>query len=96
MRLSKKEIEIIKSKIGDFFPNNEIYIFGSTLDNQERGGDIDIFIRNSFIEDIRKRRKIAFQIKIELENLLFKPIDILLSKDENRDIEQEALKGVKI
>jgi predicted nucleotidyltransferase len=94
MRLSNEELEIIKKEINSLFPNKEIYIFGSSLKDVE-GGDIDIYIK-VFIEDVRKRRKTKFFLKQRLESLLYKPVDILFLKDENREIEKEAKKGFKL
>ena len=51
MRLSKKEISFLKKKILQYFPDAKIYIFGSILDDNVKGGDVDIFI----ITDKKKR-----------------------------------------
>jgi len=90
MRLSKKEIKTIKKIILDVFGESEIRIFGSRLNENKKGGDIDIFV-------ISKNRENLFKKKIKaaskLENLLFKPVDIVVHYDFNREIEKEALKG---
>ena len=45
MRLDKKTIEIIKNLALSYFGiNAKIYIFGSRVNDIERGGDIDIYI----------------------------------------------------
>jgi len=90
MRLSEKEIKTIKEIILDVFGESEIRIFGSRLNENKKGGDIDIFV-------IPKNRENLFRKKIKaaskLENLLFKPVDIVVHYDFNREIEKEALKG---
>ena len=92
MRLTDNEIKTIKKVIFDIFGDSEIRIFGSRLIDK-KGGDIDIFV-------IPKNRENLFAKKIKasakLENLLFKPVDILVHYDFNRDIEKEALKGKPI
>ena len=93
MRLSKKELETIKSTIRNIFGDAVVYLFGSRIDELKKGGDIDLYIISSLNEDLfQKKRK----LKIILEDLLFKPVDIVLSKDQERLIEKEALKGVRI
>ncbi|WP_266105196.1 hypothetical protein [Sulfurihydrogenibium azorense] len=36
------------------------------------------------------------KLSSKLERLLEKPVDVIVSRDKNREIEKEALKGVKI
>jgi predicted nucleotidyltransferase len=92
MRLSTDEIEFIKNKIKEYIENAEIYIFGSILDDSIKGGDVDIYI----ITD----KKLSFEdrsfLKFELENYLYRPVDLVFHKDFNLAIEIEAIKGVKI
>jgi predicted nucleotidyltransferase len=91
MRLSNKEITIIKKIITDIFGESTIYLFGSRLDNNKKGGDIDLFI---IAKDSSLEQKIKAIVK--LERALYKPVDIVLHKNFNRDIEKEALKGEKL
>ena len=93
MRLSKKELETIKETVENIFGDVVVYLFGSRADDSKRGGDIDLYIVSSLNENLfQKKRK----LKIILEDLLFKPVDIVLSRDQERLIEKEALKGVRI
>ena len=93
MRLTDKEIEIIKSQTFKIFGESQIYLFGSRIDDDKRGGNIDLFI-------IPKNKKDSFQkkllLKARLEDRLFKPVDIVVAKDKDRPIEKEARKGVLI
>ena len=93
MRLKQKEIDIIKSNIFNIFGENEIYLFGSRLNNDKKGGDIDLFV-------ISKEKTNSFEKKIKaiakLKRLLNKPIDIVVHKNFDRLIEQEALNGKKL
>ena len=61
MRLTSKEIKIIKNKSLEIFGECEIYIFGSRIDDNKKGGDIDIYIipRNK-INLLFKKAKLEF------------------------------------
>ena len=91
-----ENIEIIKKIIKNYFQNAEIYIFGSRTDDTKKGGDLDIFIIPNKKLPIRQRRILKRELELELEKSFTYPIDITISKDTNRDIEKEALKGIKI
>ncbi|MCD6258176.1 MAG: nucleotidyltransferase domain-containing protein [Helicobacteraceae bacterium] len=93
MRLSNKEIAIIKEKISAIFGDAVIYLFGSRIDDAKKGGDIDLYIIPQTYEDIFKKK---MKIKTLLEDALYKPVDIVIAKNNKRLIEQEALKGLKL
>jgi len=92
MRLSQKEVDFIKSKILEFIPDAEIYIFGSILKDNVKGGDIDIYIVTNNIPDFLTKSNIKF----ELERKLYRPVDLVFHKDFNLLIEKEAKKGIRI
>ncbi|WP_457560402.1 nucleotidyltransferase domain-containing protein [Caminibacter sp.] len=94
MRLSRKEIEVIKRYFYEIF-DGEIYLFGSRIDDKKRGGDIDLYLvvkdKSNLFE-----RKIKFLAKVKRE-IGDRKIDIVFNKDENRFIEKEAKKwGIKL
>jgi uncharacterized protein len=61
MRLSKFEIESIIKLAGIHFGKNvQVFLFGSRTNNQRRGGDIDLFIRNTAADHLLMRSKINF------------------------------------
>jgi len=93
LRLLKKEIELIKDRIKDTFGETIIYLFGSRVDDTKQGGDIDLYIIPKVSEDIFKKK---MKIKVVLEEILYKPVDIVIAKDKNRLIEKEAIKGIKL
>ena len=95
MRLSQNSINIFKEKFTEFFGEGEIYLFGSRVDDTKRGGDIDLYLKvknhNNLFE-----KKIQFLSRVKRE-LGEQKIDIVFNEDENRLIEQEALKwGIKL
>jgi len=95
MRLKKDEIELIKRVIKSMV-KGEIYVFGSRIDDNKKGGDVDIYIIPDKNLSAKERLEILTEIKIKLEDKLFLPVDIVISKDKNRPIEKEAQKGIKI
>jgi uncharacterized protein len=61
MRLSEFEIESIKSLASRHFGTDvQVFLFGSRTSNQQRGGDIDLLIRNPNGEHLKTRTKINF------------------------------------
>lgn len=91
MRLLEKEIKVIKDNITSIFGDSIIYLFGSRVDDEKSGGDIDIYIVPSVKEELFRKK---IKIKTILEDKLYKPVDIVIAKNPNRLIEQEALKGI--
>ena len=91
MRLTVKEIDLIKESVCSIFGDAIVYLFGSRVDDSKRGGDIDLYI-------VPKREENSFEKKVRLKTLLedrlYKPVDIVVARDPNRLIEQEALKGI--
>ena len=91
MRLSNSEIEIIKKTFKDIFKDGKTYLFGSRVDDTKKGGDIDLYlVPDKKFEDERER-KARFLIKLD-EYLGEQKIDVVLAKDKDRLIEQEALR----
>ena len=97
MRLRENEIQAIKTTFKEVFRDGDIYLFGSRVDDEKKGGDIDLYI------DLEERlpysvvfsKKIDFLVELK-DKIGEQKIDVLVSKDKNRSIEQEALKGVEI
>ena len=93
MRLNEKEIQTIKHATLKVFGEAKIMLFGSRVDSSKKGGDIDLYIipqkrENLFLKKIR--------LKSLLEEKLYKPVDIVVAKDESRAIEKEALRGIEL
>jgi len=93
IRLHPQEIKTIKKTVLNVFGDSEIYIFGSRIDLNKTGGDVDIFV-------IPKNRDELFEKKIKakilLEEELLRNVDIVIHENFEYEIEKEALKGIKI
>ncbi len=93
MRLSRREINIIKERIHKVFGDATVYLFGSRVDDAKRGGDIDLYIIPKLPNRLFTKK---LRLKTELEDLLYKPVDIVVATNQERLIEQEARRGIEI
>lgn len=94
MRLSTTEILSIIKHFNHLFTTGNIYLFGSRVDDAQKGGDIDLFIETSDNDALNKKIQLIQSIKNDIGE---QKIDIVLSNDKSRAIEQEALtKGIKL
>lgn len=82
MRLTEAEIELIRSAVRDRFGADAgIWLFGSRLDDQARGGDVDLYVEpsaplpgNLFLARDALRR--------ELQRCLRQPVDLVIRRGE--------------
>ena len=92
MRLSNKEVDLIKTTVEGFFENPRIYLFGSRVDDTKKGGDIDLFVISDDTEALLEKK---LKVASKLERILHKPIDIVVHRNCSKRIEQEAMqKGI--
>lgn len=79
MRLSKNEIKAIRSVITKYDDSAKIRLFGSRVDDNKRGGDIDLLVFSDklrFVENLK--------IKVKLKELLGdQKIDIIIARDRS-------------
>jgi len=93
MRLNEKYKKVIKKAFLEVFKDGEIYLFGSRVDDNKKGGDIDLYL---VVNEYSLKKKLKFLAKIK-KTLGEQKIDVVFSKDENRPIEKEAKKwGIKL
>jgi len=89
MRLTQKEVEAITLTFQEVFNSGKIYLFGSRVDNSKKGGDIDLYIQADNRDNLIEKK---FNFLVELKRKIgLQKIDVVISKDINRTIEQEAL-----
>lgn len=101
MRLTPKEVEIIKNTFRQcFLKDDEIYLFGSRVDDAKRGGDIDLLIKTSVADtnDLVKR-KLKFVTLLQ-EAIGEQKIDVILyypqMKEKNSIMETALNTGIKL
>ena len=95
MRLRKNQIEYFKKLALSIFNSKDIYLFGSRVDDNLKGGDIDIYIQTDKKDDILKS-KIVFLREFEKE-FGEQKIDLLIdNKTTHQEIFKIAKKGVKL
>lgn len=74
MRLSGEQKKFILQTINRLVGEGAtVYLFGSRLDVQSKGGDVDLFIESDTPMTYLQRA----QLKMELENRLGLPVDIV-------------------
>ncbi len=78
-----------------FGADAKVRLFGSRTDDNQKGGDIDLYIQTPS-KDSLLERKISFLIDVK-SKIGDQKIDVIISNDSSRLIEQEALKsGVEL
>ncbi len=89
MRLNEYQIESIKSSVSHNISDYELRLFGSRVDDNKKGGDIDLLLlTKEKIESERKRR-----ILREIKNLIGEQkIDLVnFTFDEESNFKEIAL-----
>jgi predicted nucleotidyltransferase len=95
VRLTEEEKIQIKAQVKKIFgEKSRVYLFGSRVDGDKKGGDIDLFVEPQTLEDEFKQKMILLT---KLQLLLGdQKIDVVLATDPLRPIEQEARKKGKL
>jgi len=93
MRLTQEEITSITSVIRTYDQDAKIYLFGSRVDDQKRGGDIDLLIFSKGISSTEKRK-----IRLALyDRLGEQKIDLVIAQDTSKPFVRIALEqGVQL
>jgi len=87
MRISQNQAQLIAESIHRHFGETaRMWLFGSRLDDQKRGGDVDLYVEtdmHTLMDEIR--------CKLQLEQSLDMPVDLIVnSRDEVTPIAQIA------
>ena len=85
MRLTEFERETIKNLAHRHFgADTEVFLFGSRTKDIDRGGDIDLFIRNSYGTPLTILEKINFLAELTMQ-IGEQKIDVVLDNVEARN-----------
>ena len=96
MRLSKNILKIIKLALLKSFPNEEVYLFGSRVDDNKNGGDIDLAIKGNLSKEEFKTKKIQFFTELFKQDFDIK-IDLVFYNSADNLLKSEIDKnGIKI
>lgn len=79
--------------MSQIFGDATIYLFGSRLDPDKKGGDIDLYVVTEINENLVEKK---IKTLSKLERVLHKPVDMVVHRDFSRAIEQEALRGERL
>lgn len=91
MRLKSVEVDAIVQSARDVFGTGvSVALFGSRVDDAQKGGDIDLYIRTAINNDYSHR--IQFLVALE-QRIGEQKIDVVMAVDSTRAIEQQALKN---
>ncbi len=99
MRISQSSVQIIKQALRESFGERaDVFLFGSRIDDLKKGGDIDLFVTPNSNDDKKalfdKRIRFLSKLQAKLED---QSIDVVVSEDRARSIEEEALRnGIKL
>lgn len=83
MRLSEDYIRDIKETFKQYFlPGDHLWLFGSRVDLEKRGGDIDLYIETNY-KDIKKVHEAENKFWIDLQDKLGEQkIDIVVKYND--------------
>ncbi|MFT4929780.1 MAG: putative nucleotidyltransferase [Phenylobacterium sp.] len=87
MRLSSHQLETITAQIYRYDSNAEIYLFGSRVDDNAKGGDIDLLVVSTII-DFAIKIKILAQLMIKLGE---QKIDLVQVNNKDKVFTQIAI-----
>ena len=77
MRLSPQQIEIILATSHEVMGGDAcVWLYGSRLDDQRQGGDVDLLVEASPAHGLLCRAR----LKTRLEQRLQRPVDVLLAR----------------
>jgi len=92
MRLSQRVKNIILHAVERSFGIADVYLFGSRINDEKRGGDIDIAIDIDVSKEEFRKRKIEFRKQLIIADFDVK-IDVVNLNTNDSFLQQEILSG---
>lgn len=87
-RLPPRVVDTIVTLFERIFSKGELYLFGSRVDETQRGGDIDLLIVPDSFHDITAK-KIRFLVALK-RSIGEQKIDVVIDRGQDRPIDQIA------
>ncbi|MBN2657979.1 MAG: nucleotidyltransferase domain-containing protein [Spirochaetales bacterium] len=81
MRVSQNQLDIIVKTIKGSIEDAAVFLFGSRVDDEKKGGDIDLFLLTD--HSVRLTEKISILTQLEKKGIERK-VDLIISTPENR------------
>ena len=100
MRLSNEQITVIKTTITEIFgKNSTVYLFGSRIDDNSYGGDIDLLIQTPYSSTQVLEKKLKTHARL-CKLLGERKIDLITTSPEKKDsrsiVHNAISKGTKL
>jgi uncharacterized protein len=91
MRLQERELQVITETVKRADPEARLFLFGSRVDDHQRGGDIDVLCISRVI-DGRQRRRIRRAI---LDQIGDQKLDLIVEPDAKKSFVRLILPDAK-
>lgn len=82
MRLLPKETQVIRQVLFNADPQGRIFLFGSRIDDEKKGGDIDIFFEPSKKLELRTKLSLEYSLTTLCET----KVDLLVKNPEQEEM----------
>ncbi len=94
MRLNQKQRDTIRQTIRHALPDAVVLLYGSRLDDERRGGDIDLVIKTDHAITLKQKAG----LKLKLETALQLPVDLLfvVSSKTPTPFQRLAMDGAQV
>lgn len=80
MRLDPSQVAAIKFTVQDMLgPEARVWLFGSRVDDQKKGGDIDLYIETEKSCELEDKLRLMTRLQLAIG---FRKIDVLICGDE--------------
>ena len=90
MRLNEHEAEAIREVFAETFAEGSLYLFGSRVDDSQKGGDIDLYVVTDR-KDALAEKKIDFLVRLK-QRIGDQKIDLVIDRGTHRPIDEQAKK----